>query len=232
MDMGTPKIGNIQEVKAWINSQDWYQEIHLSNGLITPGKYNTKQRLAYFRELQLKGKTFLDVGCNSGAYCLWAKRNGAGRVLGIDVNSKRLEQARMLARIEDLEIEFRELGLFEIEELEKCDVVFCISVLTEIQDLLGAVEVLKDAIGQVAFIELALAKPFVYFSRSKHWLKGIRRFGPHCVFELRETNAGYMICPTIQALRELFGPSFEVDVLGPSIRYDMVRVLKRKNTPA
>ena len=39
------KIENLEEYKRWINSQDWYQKIHLKRGITTPGKLNTDSRI-------------------------------------------------------------------------------------------------------------------------------------------------------------------------------------------
>lgn len=43
-----------------------------------------------------KGKSFLDVGCNGGGYCLIAKQNGADRVFGFDVRDHWINQAKFL----------------------------------------------------------------------------------------------------------------------------------------
>jgi SAM-dependent methyltransferase len=42
----------------------------------------------------LKGKSFLDVGCNTGFFCGEALRRGATRVVGIDMNAECIEQAK------------------------------------------------------------------------------------------------------------------------------------------
>jgi SAM-dependent methyltransferase len=41
----------------------------------------------------LSGKAVLDIGCNEGLFCHWAKRRGASRVVGIDFDQPRLEYA-------------------------------------------------------------------------------------------------------------------------------------------
>lgn len=51
--------------------------------------------------------------------------------------------ARVLASIEKLDIEFKRKGIFEIKELGKFDLIFCIAVLTEIQDFFGSIEIVK-----------------------------------------------------------------------------------------
>jgi len=41
----------------------------------------------------LSGKSVLDIGCNEGLFCHWAKQRGAARVVGIDFDRPRLEFA-------------------------------------------------------------------------------------------------------------------------------------------
>ena len=55
----------------------------------------------------LRGKSVLDIGCNAGFYSMEMKRRGADRVLGIDFDAGYLEQARVAADVNGLDIEFR-----------------------------------------------------------------------------------------------------------------------------
>ena len=91
------KFENLEQYKKWLISQDWYQTIHLKDGLIASGKLNTDSRIKWFDEFNFSGKTVLDIGCNSGQYSFNAKKNGAQSVTGLDVNEKRIYQAKMLA---------------------------------------------------------------------------------------------------------------------------------------
>ena len=77
----------------------------------------------------LSGKTVLDIGCNAGFYSMAMKRRGAARVLGVDFDEDYLAQARFAAEVEGLEIEFRQLSVYDVGALrERFDVVFFIGV--------------------------------------------------------------------------------------------------------
>lgn len=52
------------------------------------------EKLKKLRLPSLAGKTFMDVGCNEGFFCGYAKFDGASRVVGIDMNADFLERAR------------------------------------------------------------------------------------------------------------------------------------------
>ena len=54
--------------------------------LNVPGQRNHAHRLRKMRldEIDFRGKTVLDIGCNTGAFCREALRRGASRIVGVD----------------------------------------------------------------------------------------------------------------------------------------------------
>ena len=228
------QIMDKNEYIKWIQSQDWYQTIELKNGIVTKGKFPTNLRLKHFSDIPFKGKRVLDVGCNSGQYCLVAKAMGAKEVIGVDIDEKRLEQARTLALNEGLEIEYLNKTIFEISDLGVFDIVLCVAVLTEVQDFFGAVESLKRVIGGYAFIELALAKPLLYVSKSKLWLKGNSKIPRgKSLTEVRQTKRGtWVINPSLELLSAVFGEGYTVSYRGAGLRYDIIEVFKRPEKSA
>ena len=218
------------EIKKWIDSQQWYQTIELSNGLITPGRFDSLKRLKKLADENIHGKSVLDVGCNSGCYCLWAKKQGASRVVGVDIDDHRLKQARTLAEIEKVDVEYQLKSISDLKSLGHFDVVFCFAVLTEIKDLLGAVEALRTVIGQKAYIEIALAKPLLYISRSRHWLKSLFQKGRiDNVCEIRDTKIGPIISPSMRMFKKLLGDEFSVISHGRGLRYDAIIIERISN---
>src|SRR5579875_1338742 len=70
----------------------------------------------------MNGKSVLDIGCNAGFYSFEMKRRGAARVLGLDTDPGYLRQARFAAEVNGLDVEFRQLAVWQIAELgEKFD---------------------------------------------------------------------------------------------------------------
>ncbi len=65
----------------------------------------------------LDGATVLDIGCNGGFYCLEMKKRGAGRVLGVDVDERYLNQARFAAETLGMEIEFEKLSVYDVDRI-------------------------------------------------------------------------------------------------------------------
>ncbi|KAA2211943.1 TIGR04290 family methyltransferase [Teichococcus oryzae] len=93
----------------------------------------------------LRGKSVLDIGCNAGFFSIEMKRRGAARVLGVDSDARYLEQARFAARALDLEIEYRELSVYDVGALgERFDVVLFMGVLYHLRHPLLALDLLRE----------------------------------------------------------------------------------------
>lgn len=58
------------------------------------GDSRTLDKLKALRMPDLEGRSFLDVGCNEGFFCGFAKFQGAGMVVGIDSSAPFIERAR------------------------------------------------------------------------------------------------------------------------------------------
>ncbi len=93
----------------------------------------------------LRGRTVLDIGCNGGFYSLAMKRRGADRVLGIDSDADYLAQARFAAEVEELDIEFRHLSVYDIGAIgERFDVVLFMGVLYHLRHPLLALDLVRE----------------------------------------------------------------------------------------
>lgn len=78
----------------------------------------------------VKGLRVLDAGCGYGYYSIWAKKEGAKEVVGVDISERMIKMAKEKARKEGLEINFIQgdlanLGMFENScfDLIMCSIV-------------------------------------------------------------------------------------------------------------
>lgn len=101
----------------------------------------------------LSGRSVLDIGCNAGFYSIEMKRRGADRVLGIDFDPEYLEQARFAAEVSGVEIEFRQLSVYDVAAIgERFDVVLFMGVLYHLRHPLLALDLIREHAARDLFI--------------------------------------------------------------------------------
>ena len=97
----------------------------------------------------LAGRSVLDIGCNAGFYSIEMKRRGAGRVLGVDFDESYLAQARFAAGIAEVDIEFRQLSVYDVGKLaERFDIVLFMGVLYHLRHPLLALDLIHDHVAR------------------------------------------------------------------------------------
>jgi tRNA (mo5U34)-methyltransferase len=129
----------------------WFHNLKLRGHQTAPdhflGDYpQTKwHRFAHALPADLRGRSVLDIGCNAGFYALEMKRRGAGRVLGIDSDERYLAQARFAAEVTGLEIEFRQMSVYDVADLnEVFDLVLFMGVIYHLRHPLLALDLLYE----------------------------------------------------------------------------------------
>jgi len=135
----------VQELGNWFHNLDLHGVQTAPDHFL--GDYpNTKwQRFADALPQDLRGQTVLDVGCNAGFYSIQMKQRGADRVVGVDTNDAYLAQARFAAEVNGVEIEFRHLSVYQLDQLEqKFDLVLFLGVLYHLRHPLLALDILHE----------------------------------------------------------------------------------------
>ncbi len=138
---------------------EWFHNLDLHGVPTAPNHFlgdfpNVKwKHIARSIPEDLTGATVLDIGCNGGFYSLEAKRRGARRVLGIDIDDRYLNQARFAAGTLGLEIEFEKRSVYEVDLLAgQFDYVFFMGVLYHLRYPLFALDkVVKKVGGSLVF---------------------------------------------------------------------------------
>ena len=97
----------------------------------------------------LRGKSVLDIGCNGGFYCIEMKRRGAERVVGIDSDECYLAQARFAAEVSGVDIELRELSVYDVAKIgSSFDVVLFMGVLYHLRYPLLALDLIHEHVAK------------------------------------------------------------------------------------
>jgi tRNA (mo5U34)-methyltransferase len=133
----------------------WFHNLRL-NGIQTApqhflGDY-PEIKFAGFRSAipaDLSGKTVLDIGCNAGFYSFEMKRRGASRVVGIDTDEHYLRQARFAAEIQEMDIEFQQMAVWDVARMgEKFDLVIFMGVLYHLRHPLLALDLIHEHVAR------------------------------------------------------------------------------------
>jgi tRNA (mo5U34)-methyltransferase len=107
------------------------------------------RHFAYAIPEDLRGKSVLDIGCNAGFYTQEMKKRGAGYVLGIDEDEHYLKQARFAAEVNHLDIEFRQLSVYELAKLGRTfDLVLFMGVLYHLRYPLLALDLVRQTVAR------------------------------------------------------------------------------------
>jgi len=130
------KIMNKESLTKFVSEHIWYQRFRLPYG-ITIGQMDCEEK---WRRMQMpknfSGQSILDLGCDLGWYCFQAKQQGAGRVLGIDIDEKSIEGAKSIRDkifcVED--IEFRVGDVEHLVLNETFDYVLLLATLHRIKN--------------------------------------------------------------------------------------------------
>ena len=130
-----------------------YQRIELPYGLATNG--HDRQRMKDLALRDVEGKSVLDVGSLSGAFCIEALKRGASRAVGIELSRKRIDWAQTIADILDLSPEYVR-GDIEAQHFdEKFDVILCLNILHHLLNPIGTIRTLCEIVRQRLVIEFA-----------------------------------------------------------------------------
>lgn len=104
----------------------------------------------------LEGRSFLDCGCNCGAYSFWAREIGAGRCFGFDARKHWIRQARFLQeQFSADDMDFRVCDLYELPELEPFDITLFQGVLYHLPDPVTGVKIAADLTREMIWVNTA-----------------------------------------------------------------------------
>ncbi len=148
-------------------SIDWWHQIELPDGSVTPGPDRSAEKLAWLHLPDLTGKTVLDVGAFDGYFSFAAERLGAARVVAVDTYAWRrpggkdgFEYARdaLGSSVEDLELEVLDISP---ETVGRFDVVLFLGVLYHMRHPFLALERVADVTTDLLVVETLLDMTFL-----------------------------------------------------------------------
>lgn len=141
-----------EELVNKLSQYTFYQTIDLGNGIKTPGlptDVKQKKVLQLIGDMDLSGKSAIDIGCASGLFALEAEKRGAARVVGADHTEHNIECLREVilphlgSKIEPLHVNMLDLNP---EEHGQFDLVIFAGVLYHLKYPFSALKVVRDLV--------------------------------------------------------------------------------------
>lgn len=151
--------------KIMASSPIWgaHQTIDFPNGFVLKGGRDQSRVGQFNLPVDLSGCSVVDIGCNIGGIALECKKRNAARVVGLDLSKDLLGCAADLAKLWNLEIEFRQFNAAQDTLNDKFDYVFFLNVFHHLNDK-GKIRALRtlDAItGKRLFFEAPASNDIV-----------------------------------------------------------------------
>lgn len=143
---------NKEEIQKFIDkTPHWYQTHDFGNGLKTPGDIDSSRKLECFQwDASFEGKSFLDIGCNSGFFVFQAAKRGAKFAMGIDPNAGLVHTAEEIRDnvygFDSTAVQFYQLRAEDLMKLpvDKFDVILISSILHHTPRFLEVIELIRE----------------------------------------------------------------------------------------
>jgi len=180
---------------------DWFHNINIDGVWTAPNHFlgdfpNVKwKHISKALPENLQGASVLDIGCNGGFYCIALKQRGAGRVLGVDVDDRYLNQARFAAEALHLDIEFEKHSVYDVDQIEgQFDYVLFLGVFYHLRYPLYALDkIIKKVRGKLFFQSMLRGS-----QAERHWNQDYQFWDMHpfkdpdfpCMYFIEHCYAG------------------------------------------
>ena len=159
MTIDIPKLARrVRELGPWFHNLDFGGIQTAPDHALGDYPQHKWRRFAHALPADLSGKSVLDIGCNAGFYSIEMKRRGAARVVGVDSDPRYLAQAQLAAEVFDLDIELRQMDVYDVAALgERFDVVLFMGVLYHLRHPLLALDLIREhAVGELLVFQSML----------------------------------------------------------------------------
>lgn len=136
------------------DGQAHYSSINLDNFQIEGGR-DTSLRFNQFKIDNLKGKTILDIGSNTGALCFESWKRGASKILGIETVEKRVEISKRIASfIGSDNITFKKAFIGKNDwEYSQWDIVFACAIDLYVPNKIALYKYLFNITKEICYFE-------------------------------------------------------------------------------
>ena len=138
----------------------WYHTIELPDGSFTPGKSDVQSKFKIMEPYikgSLKGCTVLDLGCNAGGLTFEFAKRGA-TVVGVEKTYHYFQQANFLKSLFDLDVNFVNIPVYEVQSLGTFDYVLFLGLLYHLRYPMLALDIIHSCCQRQIFLNQKISK--------------------------------------------------------------------------
>ncbi len=149
MNQRTPE--NQEIIEAIESYENWYHQIELAPGIVTPGINDSARVLKTLDEMGLParadGLSVLDIGCRDGYFAFEMERRGA-KVTGIDYAAPEITGFSIAASVLESKVNYRVENVYDLdpEKLGQFDIILFLGVLYHLRNPLLALDRIRKVL--------------------------------------------------------------------------------------
>lgn len=148
-----PNSYSKSEIEALLEQEQFvYQQIALPYGLHTTGADRSPTARMIFPD-RMQDASVLEIGCCYGYFLYEARRRGATKTVGLEINPARLRHARLLRDIRGEDVVFSDEDFHDVCRRETFDYVLMLNVIHHLADPIAALRVAAACAGKKLIVE-------------------------------------------------------------------------------
>ena len=208
------KLKELKEILKAVGPQNiWRPVVVNGNHLLADGIGEMRDGLPVdIQNLDFKGKTVVDLGCNFGYYAFMVRNAGARRVLGVDTDERIIRGCEIIRALNEIDrVTFQPLDIIKAQDIGPFEIGMMIDLIGKEMVQTGIAKDLLNSLEQFSEKEMLLT------IRPRYHIKKNLQDDFH---GLKENYADDYIQNTyfhmLDYVRDRFESAWEIHIISPS----------------